>query len=143
MKGENMQVDLDGIYSLITEECVNCNLHTRRLEDNICFDCHFGFNTRYNSKRSRVCPSSDFKKYGLLKPGTMGKHKLYYFLHYPQLNFELPDLPDVDLFGNTSSKKTFIWHIHHLNREYWNDSPWNLLLCLNTEHNKFGSLWKD
>jgi hypothetical protein len=143
MKGCIMDVDIRGIKSLLKGECVDCNLHIRRIENNICSNCNFGFNTQYATKRGRVCPSSIFRKYGVLNPDYMGKHKLYYLLHYPELNFELPHLPDEDLFGNTSSDKKFVWHIHHLNREYWNDSIWNLLLCLNTEHNQFDALWKN
>jgi hypothetical protein len=136
-----MNVYVKGIKSLLKDECVDCNLHIRREENNICSDCNFRFNSTRATGRRGVCPGSIFKKYGLKNPGSMGKHTLYYFLYYPELNFEFPPLPDEDLFGKTSSEKTFVWHIHHMNIEYWNDHIWNLLLCLNTEHRIFESVY--
>jgi hypothetical protein len=151
----NGPINFDGIWGVINSmpnDCSICNLNNRRKNGTICEGCCMGFNSTYSgdgSKRTRVCPSSIFKQFGLKDVSAMGKHTLFYFLHHPEMNFTFPDLPDEDLLGNISKDKarllgwseerikkeakTFIWHIHH-EKKYFNDRKEYIILCLNTEH---------
>jgi len=133
------EIDRQGIISFLKPDCIDCNMHLRKLEKTRCSDCKLIFNSTYwnNNKtyrRTRVGCSREFSKYGIDNPPELGKCQLFYFLYHPELNFKLPPVPMVDLNKNTWLDKKFIWHLHHINGEYWNDNIWNLLLCLSTEH---------
>jgi hypothetical protein len=151
-------VDWDGARGLIKitdgrkgiPGCWRCNVHVMSLEGRQCPDCPFKFNSRVEGKRSRVYPGKKFRKYGWAYGQKYGKHTFFYFLYHPWMNCQFPNYPQVDLLGNRKAildssgriisgrgTKRFQWHIHHLNGNYWDDSPWNLLLCLNTEHGFF------
>ena len=134
-------IDIGGIWSLLKEDCIKCNLNERRDNDTKCEDCNLVFNSTYYStseekRRSRVGCGYKFKQYGIKQPAHLGKCQLFYLLHNPELNFKLPDFPSEDLFGKPFND-TWCWHIHHLNRKYWDDSKRNLLLLLNGEHPLF------
>jgi hypothetical protein len=151
-------VDFEGILELLRSmegDCRICDHVERKKQGNLCCNCCMRSNSTYgkgDSKRSRVYPSSRvFKKFGLINLPAMGKHMLYHFLDHPELNFTYPPLPDEDLFGVISKEKAvslgldpeagknFLWHIHHENGNYWDDSEDNKMLCLNTEHPKFAA----
>jgi hypothetical protein len=130
--------------------CYKCNVHLMYLEGRMCSDCPFSFNSRAENKRTRVYPGKKFKRYGWNFGQKYGKHTFFYFMYHPWMNCKFPEYPDEDLLGNRiatldergrkisgDGTKRFLWHIHHLNGNYWDDSPWNLLLCLNTEHGFF------
>jgi len=148
----DIPVNYPGIDSKLKGDCQMCNVVDRNLKNNVCVDCPFCFSSIYDSKKNerriRVYPSAKvFSRYGLINLPSMGKHTLYYFQAHPELNYKFPVIPNKDLFGNVKAVygksgkllygKEFIWHIHHWNGNYWDDNEWNLLLCLNTEHNYF------
>lgn len=140
-------INYNGIWSLIKQtnenNCRTCDLDKRKKNNTICEDCPFRFNSSYDSttrKRTRVYPGNEFKQFGLKNLPAMGKHTLFYFLDHPELDFIWPELPDEDRFGNISKRvdpengKNFLWHLHHKNKKFYDDSKNNLERCLNTEH---------
>lgn len=136
-----MDVDINGVIGLLKKDCIMCNLTLRKAAFCICKDCPFIFSSRTNKEnnpnttRTRTGCGKPFRKYGI--NWAMGKERLFYFLYHPELDFEWPPLPEYDTLGNHHTEKKFMWAIHHINGLYWDDSPWNLLLCLNTEHGYF------
>lgn len=149
-------IDFKGCISCLNPEvdqgkfCVVCNRHERRSRNTICKKCPFCFNSA--SKKgigSRVGCGKVFEKYGLVDPGNIGKYQFFYFLYYPELNFNFPEPLTKDYLGNYNKdkllgkKKAFIdpskikkfkWVVHHINCIDWDDRVWNLILVLNTEH---------
>jgi len=134
--------------------CHKCNVHLMSLEERQCPDCPFSFTSRYGTlkmkRRCRVYPGKKFKKYGWNFGQKYGKHTFFFFMYYPWMNCQFPPYPQKDLLGiriatldengrkiSGDGTKKFQWHIHHINGNYWDDSIWNLLLCLNTEHGWF------
>ena len=134
---DHNNLDIPGLWSLLKPECTYCNLVEMDLDNRICSDCNFGFNSKYNNERTRVCCTKHFRKYGLKKNlyQHVGKHQLYFFLYHPELNFKFPQFPDTDMFGRPQ-KDTWKWHIHHI-KKYYIDTKKDLLLCLITEHKFF------
>ena len=142
-----MNVDIKGVLSILNPEkekgkyCVCCNLHYMRSSKLRCKECPFVFNSTHGNDASKISPGSKFKQYGIPDATKFGKYHLYYFLYYPELNFEYPSIPQVDMFGNETTRN-IIWIIHHINGFNWDDTIWNLLLVLNTEHNYFEQMTK-
>lgn len=159
-----MAVDFNGARGLLMRPdarkdipgCIQCNYHMMKLENRVCPNCPFKSNSKpsagkkYKSHRCRVYPGQGFRRYGWNFGQKYGKHTFFYFMYYPWMNCQFPEYPDEDLLGNKiaildsngvkisgDDTKKFLWHIHHINGNYWDDSPWNLLLCLNTEHGLF------
>ena len=153
-------IDWDGARGLIKiidghkgiPGCWKCNVHVMSSEGRQCKCCPFVFNSRGATSRSRVYPGKEFKKYGWTFGQKYGKSHFFYFMYHPWANCQLPALPQVDLLGNIKATldsngriisgrgtKKFQWHLHHINGNYWDDSYFNLLLCLNTEHGFFES----
>jgi hypothetical protein len=136
-----------GILSLLNPEidkgkyCICCNLHYMRSSGQRCKNCPFIFNSSHGNDATKISPGSKFKLFGVPNATNFGKYHLFYFLYYPELNFTLPSIPPFDLFGNPTTDKTK-WAIHHINGQNWDDTIWNLLLVLNTEHPYFESLTK-
>ena len=154
----NGRIDFEGIRALLEsmeDDCRICNQAERKREGTLCRNCCMRSNSTYSgdgSKRTRVYPSQKmFRQFGLINIPAMGKHTLYHFLDHPEMDFTFPVLPDEDLFGKISKQKAislgldpvngknFLWHIHHENENYWDDSENNKMLCLNTEHPKFAA----
>ncbi len=140
-----MEVDREGVKSLIKPDCIDCNMHLRRLEKTRCKDCNFIFNSSYwnenkSFKRSRVGCGIKFKKFGIENPSEMGKCQLFFFLYTPGLKFEMP--PISDELQKQYEGKHLAWHVHHKNSQYWNDHFSNLELVLNVEHNQIAALEK-
>lgn len=136
-----MDVDFEGVKSLIKIECIDCNLPLRRIRNTVCDVCNF--TTKSKDRKSSknyftigITPKQIFKKYGIKEPSELGKGRLFYFLYNPQLNFELPDIPPYDMFGNPTAS-TSQWVLHHMDKQNWNDHIWNILLCLRNEHSYF------
>jgi hypothetical protein len=118
-----------------------CNLALRMKTGTRCKPCHFstssgGRKGNPNYFNIGCTPKAIFKKYGIEKPNELGKPRLYYFLYNPQLNFQYPSIPEVDIFG-IETGPTSQWLLHHVNKNNFDDSPWNLLLCLRNEHAYF------
>jgi len=134
---DHNNIDVDGMWSLIKPDCTICNLVERDKENTICSDCNFGFNSRYNEKRTRVCCGKEFRKYGIKYNlyHHVGKHQVLYFLYHPELNFKFPPFPDFDMFGRPQ-KDTWKYHIHHM-KKFYIDTKEDLLLCLISEHGFF------
>lgn len=136
-----MDVDFEGVKSLIKLECIDCNLPLRRMRNTICKVCHFT-TTSTERKSSKnyftigITPKQIFKKYGIKDPSDLGKGRLFYFLYHPELNFEMPEIPPYDIFGNETTN-TAQWILHHMDKQNWNDHIWNILLCLRNEHSYF------
>jgi len=132
-------IDMPGLWSLIKYECITCNMNQMRQENKRCKDCNFVFNSgtirKDGIKESRVGCGAKFKKYGIKSGLTehVGKYQILFFLYYPEYNFKFPEFPKVDMFGN-ERKDTWSWHLHHLNRIYYDDRKQNICLCINTEH---------
>ncbi len=149
-----MDVDIEGCKSLLNPEknkyCVICNVHERRSRKTKCKNCACIFNSAPKAGAgSRIGMSANFKKYGIEEPSKLGKYQFFYFMYYPELNFELPSLPSIDLEGNDIRNKTFKWIIHHENGIHYDDRVWNLILMINTEHgvihgemNKINKPWE-
>lgn len=116
-------IEIKLIKILLKNECEKCKV----LYTNRCNDCNFAI------EGGRPYTGSKFKYAGINK--RIGKHYLFYFLNNPHLNFKLPPLPDYDLYGNYRyNYKRWEWHLHHEDGNELNDSEWNLILLLNTEH---------
>jgi len=124
---------------LLKPDCVTCNTHERQLNNDQCSDCKLLLsasnyrNENQQKRRPRPALSAEFKKYGITQPSHVGKHQLYFFLHHSYLNFKFPDFPDFDMFGNPK-KDSWVYHIHHLNRIWYDDSSTNLVALLPSEH---------
>ena len=116
--------------------CVCCNLHYMRSSKQRCKDCPFIFNSSHGNDATKISPGSKFSKLGIPGAEKYGKYHLFYFLYYPELNFTLPPIPEKDLFDNLTTNTTQ-WIVHHINGFNWDDTIWNLMLVLNTEHNYF------
>lgn len=156
---EGKKIDYDGIKKILKDECIICNVTEKHLKNQKCLDCPFCFNSTMNTKnkeaRIRVYPGKKFKKFNLKNLKDMGKHTLYYFLEHPELNFTVPNTPTKDLLGQSQGEydergriiketgKHFVYHIHHENGLFYDDNPWNHILCLNTEHMKLENTLKN
>jgi len=135
LTSENIKIDIAGIKSLLKPECEMCDIHEKIKNKERCKGCIFILNSaQKKGKPSRIGCSSILTKYGILHPNNLGKLHLFFFLHHPELNFQFPDIPEVDIFGNTINDKLLQWHIHHINGVHYDDSKDNQLLALNTEH---------
>ena len=159
-------IDYAGIRKVIDSmprSCRECDWVEMKKQGNLCPNCCMKSNTTYitkTSKRPRVYPSQKvFAKFGLINLPAMGKHMFFHFLDNEEMDFIYPPIPDEDLFGNISERlalqvgfditdkkvrkkeniRFFLWHIHHENEKYWDDSKNNRLLCLNTEHPRFAA----
>lgn len=137
------EIDIPGIWSLLKPECITCNTHEIYMDmSKQCIGCNLSMNgINQGNKDSDNCSSrpalrSVFKKYGILKPERVGKHQLYFFLHNLYLNFKYPELPDFDIFGNKKNDK-WLYHLHHINGNFFDDRKENLILLLATEHKFF------
>jgi len=143
-------VDFVGINNCVKPECRACDVDSKKKTGQKCPDCPFAHNSIIVStnkeRRTRICVKSEFKTFGLTDFQELGKHKLFFFLDHPEMNFTMPDLPDEDFLGNKrgsydengrlirGSGKHFVWHFHHENGLFYDDNSNNLVLCLNTEH---------
>lgn len=153
------RLNIAGLWSLLKVDCITCDFYKRFKEGTKCKDCNFVSNSGYNSRkgkrarRNRVGCGVKFRDVGGFKPikySHVGKHQLYFFLFNPELKFQLPDFPPVDMFGNPpllneEGEIKWVWHIHHLNGIYYDDRKENLALCLNTEHkfiDKYVKYWR-
>jgi len=148
-----MEVDIEGILSLIKPDCKDCNLNLRRRinEENkkkgkkeekygVCKDCKFtlGSTDRKSTKHDfsmGIGLSAAFKKCGILDYENWGKSRLYYFIYHPELNFEFPPIPEFDKYGKKTTKNTK-YVIDHINGKNHDDNYFNIQACLNSEHSK-------
>jgi len=124
-------LDINGILSLIKEDCIDCNLKVRMLKKIRCHGCPFVScsgerKTRKNYFTTGIACGAKFRQYGIDPNGRLGKSYLFYFLYHPELQWSLPSI--------STTKQ---WVIHHENSNNWNDHIWNLILCLSTEHSSF------
>lgn len=117
-----MRVDIDKIKNLLKEDCVTCNRSEKRINGSMCKDCPF-----YSGKLNSL-----FKSFGIER--RLEKHHVYFFIYHPELNWELPKIPEKDLLGNKKEDKKLRWDFHHINRNHFDDRKENILLCLNSEH---------
>jgi len=115
------------IYEL-KDDCVSCNVVNKKNNNERCNNCIFVI---YANDRP-VINKNIRRKYNL---PLLTKSYFYYLLYHPELNWKLPNLPMRDYLGNYSyDKKNWFWVIHHEDLNHFNDSKWNLILMLNTEH---------
>ncbi len=115
------------IYEL-KEECVTCNVVSKKHDNTRCNDCCFAI----YADDYPVINSKIRKKYEL---PLLTKSHFYYLSYHPELSWKLPILPEKDYLENWKyKKKKWFWVIHHEDMNHFNDSEWNLLLLLNTEH---------
>ncbi len=122
-------IDVEGIKSLLKDDCVTCDVRTKIKQNTRCNDCPFRL-----SADNRCETRTDFKRYGV---DRLYKHQLYYFLYHPELNFKFPPLPYNDLMGIPKSDHTrWIWEIHHHNENKMDDTNSNLEMLINTEHSR-------
>ena len=143
-----MTVDREGILSELKPECAMCDVHKRIGQNTRCRPCLF---IKHSAPRSgkpcRIAVGARLTKYGL--PKELGKYQFFYLLYHPELNWEFPQLPVTDMYGNYNKMaitaqfqifidpdrlKEFKWIVHHVNGFNWDDRIFNLLLVLNTEH---------
>ena len=115
------------IHEILKHDCMTCDFWEKFKSKIKCDDCPF-------TKSSQgAVTGKKFKKYGI-KVG-IPKQYLYYFLNHPELNWKLPNIPDEDYLGNSRlNYNRWNWEIHHEDGNHWNDSEWNQLLVLFTEH---------
>lgn len=140
-----MNIDRNGIISLLRKDCVTCNVSLRKHLKTRCDPCHFS--PKSGDRKSNAnfiplgaTPKAIFKKYGIENPGELGKTRLYYFLYHPELNFKYPPIPQFDIFGNPTDEKAQ-WLIHHMNKNNCDDSPWNIILCLRKNEHSYFEMW--
>ncbi len=121
-------VDIPYIKSRLKDECTECDVDEEKKAGTKCDNCPFGHNStivgKDGIKRRRVYFKTSDPQYGLVNTQDIGKHKLFFFLAHPEMNFTIPD----------GSGKHFVWHFHHENGLFFDDNDWNIVLCLNTEH---------
>ena len=121
-------IDVKSIKKVLKDSCISCNYYIA-LKYGRCDNCPFVTGGFVRQQSGKI-----LNNYGI--PYGVGKPHIYYFLHYPELNWNLPNLPDVDYNGrNKNSYKHWHWVIHHEDKNHYNDNKWNLILLLNTEHN--------
>ncbi len=120
-------IDIKGIKKSLKSNCIDCN-YSLASKYGKCIDCPFVCSDRQQSGKY-------LNKFGI--PYGMGKHHIYYFLYYPELNWNFPTIPNSDYNENLKHNyKHWHWTIHHENGNYYNDNKWNLVLLINTEHNQ-------
>ena len=87
-------------------KCAPCNLEERIANLTVCKKCKFKMG----------------RDGAYLKKHKISKSHLFYFLHNPELEFELPYLPEEDFLGTKRRGKFWRWEIHHEDGNHWNDS---------------------
>ena len=112
---------MDQILRHIKPECATCDEITTK-----CDDCPF------------LIHGGEFMG-GTPFTGTpahyMYKQHIMYFSYYPELNFTFPELPEYDFLGiHRSQRACWRWELHHEDGNHYNDSVWNTVLVLHTEH---------
>lgn len=112
--GDRKMIDL----SFLKDECETCGGSRK------CDDCQF-----------RKRGVGRYSRYNLEALGTRGlkKHHIYFFLHHPELNWELPPLPGCYDDG-TPLRESEIWEVHHKNEDHFDDRKENTTLILKSEH---------
>ena len=141
-------INYKGIWNILKPDCVICNWPLEVAMKTACKSCPFisgSWNTTKKSKYRMPRPaiSKDFNGLGIDKYiNKLGKHQLYFFLYNPDLNFELPNIPDYDMNDKLTNEHTK-WILHHINGNFWDDRQFNLLLCLNNEHGFFEKQIRD
>jgi hypothetical protein len=119
------------LNKLIKDECKTCKINT----NNRCVDCNFILNGNRN-----IYVGKEIRKLGV---PLIEKHKFYYFLYNPELNWKFPLLPDFDYNEKyIKNMKQLFWVVHHEDGNHYNDNKWNLILMLNNEHQQLHRLEK-
>ena len=166
--------------------CITCDIHEKidkgiRVKDKYnktlryCKDvkgrCYIRSGSRSKSKKKRLAENKEplkgayalsptFRQCGFSERewDNFGKHHIYLFLQYPQLNFKIPPVPDFDCLGkfnfNTVDQhllheawkndrlKDLKWCDHHINMNKADDRMINHGLTLSTEHGVIHGFYK-
>ncbi len=118
---------------IVKNECITCDVILRHKNKNRCRPCLFKIGAD-GAETGKI-----FKEYRV----ELGipKSRFFYFAYNTELNWEYPELPDVDIFENKKEGRVkWHWVIHHEDGDHSNDNKWNLCLLLNTEHHTIHNL---
>lgn len=121
--------------------CINCEL-PRLSKEERCNGCpwisHSGTKRKGGEKSTQIGCGKEVGE--LLGIGSnyddVGRKNLFYFLLHPELNWRMPELPEVDFFGNRREELTR-WELHH-----WG-GPFNdlrLVRATDREHARFDAM---
>lgn len=135
-------LDVPGMYGLFRNifQCMMCNTEQRFIAKNECPWCVFQRKSPIEGGGvTRVgCNQKIFLEFGLQNPPEFGKHHLFWLMCHYRAGSMYPPLPDEDIMGIArGNRKTWVFHLHHINGDHWNDCPWNHGALLPTEH----ALW--
>jgi hypothetical protein len=112
---------------LVIPECITCNLYEKVRVNKRCKSCSFKCGS------DGAATGKNFLDYNIKI--DLPKSHYFYFIYHKELNWKFPVLPDLDLYNKSkSTHKKWNWIIHHEDLNHSNDSKWNLILLINTEH---------
>jgi hypothetical protein len=117
------------VLDKLQKECSECDIITKHKQKNKCHDCYFNVDIHSNSAYTNKKITNNFN----IK--ALRKHHFHFFIYNMNLNFKLPKKPKIDLEGNIV-KENDHWVIHHEDENHLNDSNWNLILLLHSEHSR-------
>ena len=133
-------IDRRGILKLLKWECIRCNIYEEIGKGTQCENCPFCKNSSVKKGQpSRVgLKQSVFLPLGLtLKQcQNWGKHQLFMYIYYPELNWQPPPIPDYDNYGNEVNKRTARQTIHHINGDHNDDRKDNITWRLQGDHTR-------
>lgn len=148
-------IDLDykGILSEIRVHCIKCNpqalieqgLRGKGKNDGVFCkvigkDCPFVVTSKKGPNAQCVAPSSKvFRKYGLRTINDKstylyGKSHFFFYLYHPDMNWQPPEMPDINRYGKVVDKEKDIWTLSHVNGNHYDDSKMNHQWLLKSEH---------
>lgn len=127
-----------GVLRVLKWRCITCNVYEEMGKKTQCDDCPFCRNSSVKKGQpSRIgLKQSVFLPLGLTKKQceNWGKHQLFMYLYYPDLNWQPPPIPDYDNYGNFVNKDTAKQTIHHINGIHFDDRKDNLTWRLQGDH---------
>ena len=125
-----------GLLRILKWECMMCNFYEELGKGTMCQDCPFCKNSVGESGTvSRVgLKQSVFMPLGLTKKQceNWGKHQLFMYLYYPELNWQPPPIPEYDNYGHIVKARTR-WTIHHINGNHHDNTKDNLTWRLSSD----------
>jgi hypothetical protein len=132
-----MPINKYDITRLLKVDCITCNVYEQIGRGEQCDDCPFCKSSKPTPDSPTLVGLSAVSFKGILTPKQLqnwGKHQLFMYLYYPELNWQPPPIPDFDNFGRPVNKATAKWCIHHINGDHTDDRKQNLAWLLRTDH---------
>jgi len=132
------EINREGILEILKWECMVCNYYEELGKGTVCDDCPFCKNSApKRGEPSRVgLKKSVFLPLGLTNKQceNWGRHHLFMYLYYPELNWKPPPIPEYDSYGFRVNREKARQTIHHLNGNNNDNRKENITWKLVSDH---------